>query len=479
LSVIVARRKRAALYVSIAGLMFMVAAMSTISARDPDGTTVRIGMVLLVVGAAMWLPWQTLLPSAIAIWLLPNLGRNLVNDYQLFDLNMMLELPALLGLAAVASVARISLSDLEQENLKLGMRAETVGVDPVTGVFEETQLRPSIETELSRSRRFGRGFALVLIGIDEMRQRFDYRDEEIWQASFAATAELLRGTRNNVDRVYRYGPAGFALILPESGPKEVTGLVHRLRRVARKAKPAESEPGGPLPAHYGATFYPTCATATDDLMRRAGIALRIADNNASRMQLDGAEAPEMPPVETLRQPELPEVVAMPAVESGGSVSPVLRVLEPSTAQIEPYSETAGTSASEEALPNKPEPILTSAQDELTVDSTTAEPATPQPLFATSTQEETQVQAGSKAKESSRAEVFAYRAPEPAVGVYNESWETEAPLSVIRRPKPAPRLVAVGGDTSRPQESVDEVISNALKQLDDTLELIRSLKQRSA
>jgi diguanylate cyclase (GGDEF)-like protein len=469
LSVIVARRKRAALYVSIAGLMFMVAAMSTISARDPDGTTVRIGMVLLIVGAAMWLPWQALLPSAIAVWLLPNLGRNLINDYELFNLNMMLELPALLGLAAVSCVARISLSDLEQENLKLGMRAETVGVDPVTGVFEETQLRPSIETELSRSRRFGRGFALVLVGIDEMRQRFDYRDEEIWEASFSATAELLRGTRNNVDRVYRFGPAGFALILPESGPKEVTGLVHRLRRVARKAKPAESEPGGPLPAHYGATFYPTCATATDDLLRRAEIALRIADGNASRMQLDGAEAPEMPPVETLRQPEAPQIVATPAVDSETAAAPVLRVLEESNAET-----GSPVQVSEGPLTGTPQPLLASLSDETTAKPDAAEPATPQPLFAVGAQAENDADT----TEQAPGEVFAYRAPEPAVGVYNKSWETEAPLSVLSRPKPAPRLVAVGGASKQP-EPVDEVISNALKQLDDTLELIRSLKQRSA
>ncbi len=277
----------------------------------------------------------------------------MVEGYELFSTNMMLELPGLLGLAVVSSIARISLQHLKHENIMLGMNNESIGTDPVTSVLEESQLRNSLEIELSRSRRFRRTFAFVLVGIDEMRQRFDYRDQAVWQASFAATADLLRGTRNNVDRIYRYGPAGFALVLPESGPKDVDGLVRRLRRVARNEKPSESEPGGPLPTHYGATFFPTCATTVDDLIRRAEIALRIADNNANRVQLDGATAPEMPPVETLRQrdsdsspkefnrqPSLPEL----------STATSLRVIEPATSGAVP-AEPAATDESVVASPD--------------------------------------------------------------------------------------------------------------------------------
>ncbi len=149
MSISVARRKRTALYLSIAGLMLIVAALSAISARDPDGVTIRVGMILVAMGATMWLPWQALLPAVIAAWLGPNIGRNYVEDYELFNLNMMLELPGLLALAAVASVARLALQSLEQENILLGTNNDSVGIDPVTGVLEESQLRDSLESELS------------------------------------------------------------------------------------------------------------------------------------------------------------------------------------------------------------------------------------------------------------------------------------------------------------------------------------------
>ena len=56
-----------------------------------------------------------------------------------------------------------------------------------------------------------------------------------------------------------------------------------------------------MPIQFGATFFPQCATTTDDLIRRAEVALRIADRNIDRLQLDSAEAPSPPAPETLRR----------------------------------------------------------------------------------------------------------------------------------------------------------------------------------
>ena len=311
MSVVIARQKRSALYLSIAGLMVMVAAVSAVSARDPSGVSLRVGMIMMTVGVAMWLPWQALVPAALAIWIGPNYVYSMIEGTTLFDTNMLLEGPGIVLLAVFAGFARHSLRVLEAENLLLGATAENEGVDPETGVYEERLLIPALEAELVRSRRFGREFALVLVGMDELRQRFDYRDEETLKSGLVATAQVLRSTRAHIDRVYRMGETGFALILPESGEREVIGLIRRLRRVSRRSKPSEGESGGPLPAHYGATFFPQCATTTEDLLRRAEIAMSLAEKTSSRLQLDGAEAPAMAPPETLRRPEeVPTLVSM-------------------------------------------------------------------------------------------------------------------------------------------------------------------------
>jgi diguanylate cyclase (GGDEF)-like protein len=285
-------------------------------------------MVLMTVGAASLLTRTNALAATLVIWLVPNLARVALQHVDLFGVNMLLELPPLLGIALFTEMGKRSLESLEAENIAIGsVGSGSEDLDPGTGLYDERALRPALEMELARSTRFNRSFALVIVGIDSMRQRFDYRDEDAWEDSFLATAKMLRGTRRNIDRVYRYGVSSFAMLLPESTDKDAAGLIKRLSRAARRASPAEGAPGGPLPCHYGATFFPHCATTVDDLLRRAEIVMRIAEKNTTRVQLDGAEAPEMESPETMRtepQPEAaeaPEAVATP--ESTPVAAPVM------------------------------------------------------------------------------------------------------------------------------------------------------------
>lgn len=318
MSIAFARRKRISLYYCIAGLMLMAAAVMAVSARDSSGVGLRAGMVMLTTGAAFLLPWKYAVPAALAIWLGPNYLRS-INGDALFGTNMLLELPGILGICAFSIAVRSAVGRLEEENLAIGAAADGA-IDPSTGVYEERSLRPSLQAELTRAQRFKRTFAFVLVGIDEKHAHFDYRDDVDWQASYSATAALLRRTRSHIDRVFLHGQNGFALILPESGEKEVTGLVRRLRKIATNTKPREGQPGGPLPVAFGATFFPASASSVEDLMRRAEIALRVATRNSNRLQLDGAEAPATADPSTLRQPE-PEVdPAFSATDAPANIS---------------------------------------------------------------------------------------------------------------------------------------------------------------
>jgi hypothetical protein len=253
------------------------------------------------------------------------------------------------------------------------------------------------------------------------------------------------------------------------------------------------------------------------MIRRAEIALSLSDNNASRVQLDGAEAPELPPAETLRRAALEAATLQAGASSNaeadtGDESP-LRIIEP-VAMDEAAPQPIRSVEVPEALPDfdpdvideepvllrvaetaadegseteaeAPQPVLASTEKP-TLEADVTE-AAPTPLFAV---EAIAVEAKEQPNYSDNAdavevdeeppfEVFAYRAPEPAVDVYNDNWQAEAPLSVIRRPHPTSRMIPPNGGAVTQQPSVDTVVSDALKQLDDTLELIRSLKQRSA
>ncbi|HLF71715.1 MAG TPA: diguanylate cyclase [Dehalococcoidia bacterium] len=347
MSLAVARQKRAALHFAVLGALLAVGAVSVISARDQDGVMLRVGMVLLVLGAAMWLGWFSSVLAGALIWLLPNLLRSFLADTPLFGMTMMLELPGVLALAACANLARHYLQVLEEEALLMGRTGEELaGFDELTGSFDQRLLAQAVEFELARSRRFNRDFALVLVGLDPLRQKFDYRDPAIHAASFTATAQLLGNTRKHIDRLYRYGKDGFALILPESNERDVSGLTKRLRGLARRATPREGEPGGPMPVNFGASFFPNCATTADDLLRRANVALKIAEGKPDRVYLDSADAADAPPPETLRRPEDVEI----ADEAVEAIEPVAAVAVTTVAQPEkPVAVVSSLPAMDELL----------------------------------------------------------------------------------------------------------------------------------
>jgi diguanylate cyclase (GGDEF)-like protein len=303
--------RRPALFSAILVLVLLSAAVTAISIEDESGAVMRAGMVLASAGLGLVLPWRLALPVAAVIWLGPNYMRSVLDDRDLFDKYMLMEVPGLLGVALASAFVRSLVAGGQADFSLDGMQA-----DRETGLYDERAMLPALEAELARARRFERRFALVLVGIDERHQRYAFRDESEWQAGYIATARLLRRTRANIDRVYRYGSSGFALILPESGENEVTGLVRRLRKTATSTKPREGEPGGPLPVAFGATFYPNAASSVEDLLRRAEIALRVAARNSTRLQLDTAEAPAPPPPHTFRQPE-PEAAQPVTIDDAG------------------------------------------------------------------------------------------------------------------------------------------------------------------
>jgi diguanylate cyclase (GGDEF)-like protein len=440
----------------------MATAVSAVSAEDPAGVGWRAFMIVVAIAASLWLPWQALLPAALLIWFGPNYLRVLADDVTLFNRDMLLELPGILGLALFSGLARQALRRLEEGNLLLGATHEEFGaVDPHTGVYEERLMRPAIEAELARARRFNRQVALVLVGIDGMRQRFDYRDETAWVSSFNATANLLRSTRLHIDRVYRYGATGFALLLPESGEREVTGLVRRLRRVSRRAEPPEGEAGGPLPTHFGATFFPDCATTTDELLRRAEVALRLAEKSARRVQIDGAEAPDLPEPETLRRPE--DEIAFPQA----SVSAT-------SGNVRPINETiALAELGEGQQVDLPEPALVRTAD-LADSHLWPEGVVPSEGDLAAVRE-ARLQEQPPGAQTTTTAVEQTVTPQPVLSLVQPTSspvEQEAPTDRAGTAAVPPHLLS---DAALLDESFDEV----MKRMHETLAIIRSLRSGEA
>jgi GGDEF domain-containing protein len=272
------------------------------SSEGVEAYLLFVGSVVLVIGVAYWLPWILILAATLLLGIGASFAHATITGESVFYTRNWVQLPGLLCLAAAIFFLKRKVRDLVQENAVLTRLARSaVDIDGETGAFREELLRPALEAEVARARRFGRELALMLVSVSEMRQRFDYRDGDRWVEGFRASAAILLRTRNLVDRTYRYGDDGFALVLPETDRRGVEGLVRRLTREAKRARPPEGSSGGPLPLHYGATFFPSCATTLDNLLTRASVAVTLAEKSPTRLRIDSADAPDLPPPETMRR----------------------------------------------------------------------------------------------------------------------------------------------------------------------------------
>ena len=278
--------------------------MSALSARDPGGQWLRVVLVAAALTLAVALPQQFLAPGTLLVWLVASLLRNAVSGYAIVSFSSVAELSGLAALALSGSLLRNHLQRLEESAAQV--------FDDETGTENDRLLRATLEREIARSRRFGHQFSLMMVGLDERRLRFDRRGDQDWRVAFQTTASLLRSSRANIDRIFRHGQRTFALILPETGPSEVTGMIRRLNRLARAFSPSDHEPEGPTPINFGVTFYHQAAITAVDLIRRAEVALRLAEKSPSRVRYDGAEAPDLPAPDSLRRLESDEALEEPA-----------------------------------------------------------------------------------------------------------------------------------------------------------------------
>jgi hypothetical protein len=282
-----------------------------------------------------------------------------------------------------------------------------------------------------------------------------------------------------------------------------------------------------MPIHFGATFYPKCATSTDDLLLRAEVALRIADKNSTRVQLDGAEAPDLPSPETLRQPEealaqeAPQPFAIEAPAEAAEAVAAGAAFEPAAAFEEAAAEATAAivAASEQAPAGEPVALeAASAASEAAGEEGVAEPRAAEEPEEPAVYAEPipfpleRMREGSSAPEPAEA---ATGAAEAAAAAAASAWETayrddvEEPQPLAAAPQRdelqpvAASLEAVDGleeleavaaeaegevpepilllprATARPEPAAtvdaDASITDIMKHLDETLAMIKALR----
>jgi diguanylate cyclase (GGDEF)-like protein len=100
--------------------------------------------------------------------------------------------------------------------------------DPVTGCATPEALNRRLRVELDRATRYGTGLALVLLGIDALRELMLRLGSKAGDPFLSEIGALLNNELRSPDFVARYGADEFAILMPSTGTAGARCVVQRL-----------------------------------------------------------------------------------------------------------------------------------------------------------------------------------------------------------------------------------------------------------
>src|SRR5204862_427979 len=146
-----------------------------------------------------------------------------------YDESLLL-LQAFTGVTAIMTLV-LAAAVAERREAEERLRRLAVS-DPLTGLSNYRQLVLALETEIKRSSRTDRSFAVVLMDLDGLKTINDRFGHLVGSLALRRVAETLLGSCRGIDTAARLGGDEFALVLPETGD---AAAWHVAGRVAERA----------------------------------------------------------------------------------------------------------------------------------------------------------------------------------------------------------------------------------------------------
>jgi diguanylate cyclase (GGDEF)-like protein len=134
-----------------------------------------------------------------------------------------INLTALILLAYVAMV----IAREQRRARDAAIRLSTI--DNLTGLFNRTFFFAAVEREIARSARSGRGFCLLMMDLDGLKEINDRHGHFFGDRVLRGVGEVIRSGGRRIDTAARYGGDEFVVLLPETDPTGAYVLAEKIR----------------------------------------------------------------------------------------------------------------------------------------------------------------------------------------------------------------------------------------------------------
>jgi diguanylate cyclase (GGDEF)-like protein len=235
------------------------------------------------------------------------------------------------GLGATWLLVFVAVAYADRQRRAMRRAIDLSRTDPLTGLFNRSQLFVTLEQEVSRTRRSDRGFCLLMIDLDGLKAINDTVGHLRGDQVLGALGSVISGSIRNVDSAYRYGGDEFVVLLPET---DIVGafVVAEKIRVGAEELELTLGPESPASVSIGLVSHPEDGLSAEELMVAADRAMYQA-KSLGKNQISGNPRPR--PALLARRSTLEPPAPMPApvvtdlpVEESATDEPVAAPVAP-------------------------------------------------------------------------------------------------------------------------------------------------------
>ncbi|HEX7171839.1 MAG TPA: GGDEF domain-containing protein [Candidatus Limnocylindria bacterium] len=242
------------------------------------------------------------------------------------------------GLGASWLLAFVAVAYADRQRRAMRRAIDLSRTDPLTGLFNRSQLFVTLEQEVSRTRRSDRGFCVLMIDLDGLKAINDTGGHLRGDQVLNSLGAVISGSIRTVDSAYRYGGDEFVVLLPET---DIVGafVVAEKIRVGAEELELTLGPESQASVSIGLVSHPEDGLSAEELMVAADRAMYQA-KSLGKNQISGNPRPRPALLARRSTLEPPPTVITPAAPEPEPAAPRGEVVEPPGAPPAPADDRA-------------------------------------------------------------------------------------------------------------------------------------------